>query len=64
MVCWELKALRTDRMTFVLQVSAEIGEREGMENLENQKKELGEDYARKILEFLERKRQDEKKERI
>ena len=39
MVCWELKALRTVRMKFVLFVTAGIGEREGTENLVNLKKE-------------------------
>ena len=38
MVCWELKALGTDRMKFVLYVASGIGEREGMENLVNPEK--------------------------
>ena len=52
MVGWELKALRTERMKFLLYIAAGIGERKGTENLENPEKESGEDYARRILEFL------------
>ena len=33
--------------------SGRIGEREGTENIVDKKKESGEDYAKKILEFLE-----------
>ena len=51
MVCRESKTLRTDIV--VLQVAAGIGEREEKENIANKKKESGEDYAKKILEFLE-----------
>ena len=53
MVCRQFKALRTNRMQFVLQVAAGIGGIEGTENIVDKKKESGEDYARKILEFLE-----------
>ena len=42
----------TIRMKFVLYVAAGIGAREVTENLVNPKKESGEDYARRILEFL------------
>ena len=38
---------------FVLYVAARIGERERMENLVNPKKESGEEYAWRILEFPE-----------
>ena len=56
MVCWELKTLRTNRVKLVLKVAAGIGEREGTKHLVDKKeinsKESGEDYVRKILEFL------------
>ena len=42
MICWELKALRTNRMKFLLYVAAGIRERDGTENLVNPKKESGE----------------------
>ena len=49
--------MRTNR------VAVGIGEREGTEKIVDMKKESGEDYARKILEFLEaeRERQGEKR---
>ena len=61
MVFWELKDLRTDRMKFVLYVAARIGEREGTENLVNPKKESGEDYAMRILEFLGTNREEKRR---
>ena len=45
--------MRTNRVKFVLKVAAKIGEREGTEKIVDTKKESAEDYARKILEFLE-----------
>ena len=51
-VCWELKALRTYRIKCLLYVAAGIGEKEVKKNLESPKKESGEDYAKRILEFL------------
>ena len=63
MVCWEFKALRTDRLKCVLQVAAGIGEREGTENIVDKKKESGKDYARKILEFLEVAREVRRKKK-
>ena len=56
-VCWEFKALKTKRVKLVFKVSAGIEEREGTGHLVNKekinRKESGEDSARKILEFLE-----------
>ena len=53
MICWEFKTLRTKRVKLVLKVAAGIGEREGTGHLVHKKeinrKESGEDYARKIL---------------
>ena len=58
--------MRTNRVKFVLKVAAGIKERNG--NNGGTKKESGEDYAKKILEFLEatpearqRKRQDKER---
>ena len=59
MVCWELKALSTDRMKFVLFVAARIGERERMENLVNPKKESGEGRFQNLKN--QRERQDEER---
>ena len=48
-------------MKIVLYVAAGIGEREGTENLVNPKKESGEDYVRRILEFLETAREEKRR---
>ena len=56
-ICWELKALRTDRMKFVLYVAVGIRERERTENLVGPQKESGEDFARRILEVLKKARE-------
>ena len=57
----------TSRMTNIIHEAAGIGEREGAENLAIVIKESGEDYARKVLEFLEiargEKRRKEKEEK-
>ena len=66
-VCWEERSMRTNRVKFVLKVAAKIGEREGTEKIVDTKKESAEDYARKILEFLEamqEARQKKKKEEV
>ena len=53
MVCWDMRALRTSRTKNVIHEAAGIREREGAENLAIIVKGSGEDYARKVLEFLE-----------
>ena len=53
MVCWEIKAMRTSRMKNIIHEAAGIGGREGAKNLAIVIKGSGEDYARKVLEFLE-----------
>ena len=67
MVCWEIRAMRTSRMKNIIHEAAGIGEREGAENLAIVIKGSGEDYARKVLEFLEvarrEKRRKEKEEK-
>ena len=62
MVCWELKALRTDRKKFMLYVAAGIGKREGMENLV--KKESGEDTQENPRIPGDSQRKKEKKEKM
>ena len=47
MVCWEVRAMRTDRMKIVIQEAAGLGERKGMENLTITNQGSGEDYAMK-----------------
>ena len=57
MVCWEFRALRTNRVKHILKVGVRIREREGTEHLVNKKeinrKKSGEGYARKIITFFE-----------
>ena len=67
MVCWEFKTLRTNRVKLVLKVAAGIGQREGTGHLVDKKeinrKGSGEDYARKIIEFLEAAREARRKKK-
>ena len=58
-----MNALRTDRMKFVLYVAVGIRERERTENLVNPKKESGEDYSTRILEFLETAREEKQRKK-
>ena len=58
MVSLELKAMRTKRMKFIRYVAARLGIREGTENLVDPQKESGEDYTRRILEFLKTAREE------
>ena len=53
MVCWEIKTIRTSRMKNIIHEAAGIGGREGAKNLAILIKGSGEDYARKVLEFLQ-----------
>ena len=63
MVCWDVRAMRTDRMKIVIQEAAGLGERKGTENLNITNQESGEDYARKVLDFLEGARKKNKGKR-
>ena len=58
--------MRKKRIKFVIYAAAGIREREGAENLAITIKGSGEDYARKVLDFLEgareKKRRKEKEE--
>ena len=60
------KEMRNKRISFVIYAAAGTGEREGVENLAITIKGSGEDYARRVLEFLEvarkEKRRKEKEE--
>ena len=58
MACGKSKDMRTKRMKFMLFVAAGLGIREGPENLVDPQKESGEDYKRKILEFLKTAREE------
>ena len=60
-VCWDMRALRTSRMKNVIHESAGIGEREGVENLAILIKGSGEDYARRVQEFLEVAREEKRR---
>ena len=53
MICWDMKAMRTDRMKIVIQEAAGLGEREGTKDWKITNQGSGEDYARKVLHFLE-----------
>ena len=61
MKCWDVRALRTDRMKLVIHEAAGIGEREGAENLAITIKGSGEDYAKRVLDFLEVAREEKRK---
>ena len=60
------KEMITKRIKFLIHVAVRIGEREGVENLAIMIKGSGEDYTRRVLEFLqatrEEKRRKEKEE--
>ena len=59
------KEMRNKRIKFVIYAAAGIREREGAENLAITIKGSGEDYARKVLDFLEGAREEkEENERI
>ena len=64
------KEMRNKRIKFVIYAAAGIREREGAENLAITIKGSGEDYARKVLDFLEgareekRRKEKEENERI
>ena len=61
MVCWNVRAMRTDRMKIVIQEAAGLGERKGTENLTITNQGSGEDYARKVLYFLEGAREEKRR---
>ena len=61
MVCWDVRAMRTDRMKIVIQEAAGLGEREGTEDLKITNQGSGEDYARKVLNFLEEARKEKRR---
>ena len=61
MKCEQSKEMRTKRIKFVIHVAAGIGEREGVENLAITIKGSGEDYARRVLDFLEVAREEKRR---
>ena len=61
MVCWDVRALRTDRMKIVIQEATGLGERKGTENLAIKTQGSGEDYAKRVLEFLEIAREEKRR---
>ena len=63
MICWDVKAMRTERIKIVIQEAAGLGEREGTEDLIITNQGSGEDYAEKVLQFLEEARRKERKEK-
>ena len=62
MICWDVRALRTDWMKLVIHEAAGMGEREGAENLAITIKGSGEDYAKRVLDFLEVAREEKRRE--
>ena len=56
-----MRALRTSRMKNVIHEAAGIGEREGAKNLAIVIKGSGEDYARRVQEFLEVAREEKRR---
>ena len=67
MVCWEFRDLRTVRVKQVLRVGAGIEGREGAEHLrtrmEIKREESGEEYARRIIEFLRKERESRRRKK-
>ena len=61
MLCWDVRALRTDRMKIVIQEATRLGERKGTKNLAITIQGSGEDYAKRVLEFLEVSREEKKR---
>ena len=61
MICWDVKAMQTDRMKKVIQEAAGLGEREVTKDLKITNKGSGEDYARKVLNFLEEARKEKRR---
>ena len=61
MICWDVKAMRTDRIKIVIQEAAGLGEREGTDDWKITNQGSGEDYAEKILHFLEEVRQEKRR---
>ena len=62
MVFWDVRAMRTDRMKIVIQEAAGLGERKGKENITIKNQRSGEDYIRKVLDFLEGAREEKRRE--
>ena len=56
-----VRAMRTDRMKIVIQEATGLGERKGTENLNITNQGSGEDYARKVLDFLEGAREEKRR---
>ena len=63
MAGWDIKALRTSRIKVVIQEAAGIRYQEGAEKLIMNKKGSGEEYAKRVLEFLTEVR-DEKRRKV
>ena len=61
MVCWDVRAMRTDRMKIVIQEAARLEERRGTENLTVANQGSGEDYAKRVLDFLEGAREEKRR---
>ena len=60
MAGWDIQALRTSRMKAVLQEAAGIRYKEGAEKLIIIRKGSGEEYAKRILVFLEEVRAEKR----
>ena len=57
-----MEIMRTSRMKVVIQIAAKLRERKGTEELTIPKQGSGEDYARKVVEFLVGVREEKRKE--
>ena len=55
---WDVKEIRTDRMKIVIQEAAVLAKRKGTEQLTVPNQGSGEEYARRVLEFLEGTREE------
>ena len=53
MVSWDGKAMRTEMMKIVIKKAAGLAEKKGTENLTRTDQRSGEEYAKRVLQFLE-----------
>ena len=53
MASWDRKAMRIERMKIVIQKAAGLAEKKGTENLTLPDQRSGEEYAKRVLQFLE-----------
>ena len=58
---WDVEKIRTSMMKVVIQIAAILAERKGTERLTIPKQGSGEEYAKRVIEFIEGIREEKKK---